>query len=115
MMKVWVLKRSEMYFILFVRTTVRSTKRVCKKIQRLKAKKQVVLPGLTVCTLYRQSKNKRAVWKCRGCEGDMKASAEVSNKQNDRKEAIFGRYSDEHLCNYYPRADSCCLQRRGSK
>lgn len=51
MMKVWVLKRSEMYFILFVRTTVRSTKRVCKKIQRLKAKKQVVVPGLTVCTL----------------------------------------------------------------
>lgn len=51
MLKVWVLKRSEMYFIVFVRTTVRSSKGVCKKIQRLKAKKQVVVPGLTVRTL----------------------------------------------------------------
>lgn len=47
--------------------------------------------------LYRQYKNKRAVWKWRGHEGDMKASTNVSNKQNNGKEAIFGRSSDEYL------------------
>lgn len=31
MLKVWVLKRREMYFILFFRTTVKSTERVYNK------------------------------------------------------------------------------------
>lgn len=45
----------------------------------------------------------------------MKASAEVSNIHDNRKEATFGRQLHEHLCDYYPRADSCCVQTKGSK
>lgn len=41
--------------------------------------------------LYRQSKNGRKGWKCRGHGGNMKAPAEVSNIQDNRTEIIFAR------------------------
>lgn len=49
------------------------------------------MPGLTVhvfiCT---ENKNKRTERKCKGHGAYMKASAAVSNIQDNRKEAIFG-------------------------
>lgn len=116
MLNMWVQKRREMQLILFARSTVRS-KSVCAKNTEIKGR-EVGSGAWAQCAyfdLYRQSKNKRTEWKCRGHGGDMKASAEASNIQDNRKEALFGRQSDEHLRNSYPRADSCCVQTRGSK